>query len=72
MMSSTTAWGTSRPVTPVGSHPLQTMPVSVIPSFYAKTKYSSHVCSGSFIPHRRMKSVHIKSNVTNKVYLLDK
>jgi hypothetical protein len=26
--------------------------------FYAKTKYSSHVCPGPFIPHTRTKSVH--------------
>jgi hypothetical protein len=25
--------------------------VSVIPDFASKTKYSSHVCPGSFIPH---------------------
>jgi hypothetical protein len=42
------------------------------PGFYAKTKYSSHVCPGSFVPHTRTKSVHIKQNVTNKVYLLHK
>jgi hypothetical protein len=30
----------------------------VIPGFYVKTKYSSHVCSGLFIPHTWTKSVH--------------
>jgi hypothetical protein len=30
----------------------------VIPSFYAKTKYSPYVCPGSIVPHIRTKSVH--------------
>jgi hypothetical protein len=46
--------------------------VTVILGFYAKTKYSSHVYPGLFITHTRTKSVHIKPNIINKVYLLHK
>jgi hypothetical protein len=38
-------------------HVVQQMSIA-IPGFANKTTYSSHVCSGSFIPHTRTYSVH--------------
>jgi hypothetical protein len=36
-----------------GNHLSGPLSTFVIPNFASKTKYSSHLCPGSFIPHMR-------------------